>query len=57
MGFDRPFLKKSLESTDYLRNFGREKILERINDIKDESHVPNDLLTDALKKSSNFQKM
>ena len=41
------------EANEYLRNLGKQTILERIDDITNGLNVPNDLLTVALKSNSN----
>ncbi len=39
---------------DYLRNTGKEKILERLNALKNQDYVPSDILTTILHNWSIF---
>ncbi len=48
-------VKKMKERIRYIRNIGKEKILERLNDIKNQNHVPTDILTTILNNWSICQ--
>jgi hypothetical protein len=48
-------IKEFKTSIDYIRNIGREKILERLNAMKNEEHIPtDDILASILKNWSNI---
>ena len=42
---------------EYIREMGRNKILERVNAFKNNEHVPEDILSTILDNYSNDQKM
>jgi hypothetical protein len=48
------FLAKHKHSIEYLRETGRNKVLERLEMIKKNQELPNDILTTILKSHGNF---
>ena len=50
-------MKEFYNIVKYLRDTGRNKILERINAFKNNEHLPDDILTAILKSNSNYKKL
>lgn len=42
---------------EHIREMGRNKILERVNALKNNEHMPEDILSSILSNYSNDQKM
>jgi hypothetical protein len=51
----RDDIKEFKQLIEYIRNVGKEKILERLNAIKNEEHIPTDILSTILKSWSKLK--
>lgn len=50
-------VKETKNMIEHIREMGRNKILERVNALKNNEHMPEDILSSILSNYSNDQKM